>query len=104
MNERTQHTPGPWFAEFPGNAVFSASETERGIQGATNPKQVAAAIGEGNARLIAAAPSMYQWLTAHYACEEGPGRTDRPQYEELRRILASVTASVANPTDQGETP
>ena len=35
---------------------------------------------------------MFQWLTAHYAIEEGPGKTDRPQYEELRRILDRVRA------------
>lgn len=37
-----------------------------------------------------AAPEMYQWLTAHYAIEEGPGATDRPEYIALKALLAKI--------------
>lgn len=54
--------------------------------------ELAEAIAREVGALLARTPAsrMYAWLAAHYAIEEGPGRTDRPQYEELREILAAV--------------
>lgn len=81
------HTPGPWTADD-----SNVTSGRRNVAIAFDPDDHAhlTPVSKANARLIAAAPEMYQWLTAHFAIEEGPGRTDRPQYEELRRILAKV--------------
>lgn len=82
------HTPGPWnfgtkrlpYSISHGPSLLLGVESEAGI----------GEVGKANARLIAAAPEMLAWLERNYRIEEGPGETDRPQYIELRELLAKV--------------
>lgn len=101
MNE---YTPRPWsFGKFATNdgqrAVMAGSEPDRKrvalVDCQTEHKRgkgydVNCPEREANARLISAAPEMHQWLTAHYALEEGPGQTDRPQYAALKALLNKI--------------
>ena len=88
----TKHTPGPWtmIRGTLGTSQYHIAEMMPSAYPDMPPCFAPAEQQEANARLIEAAPRMYQWLTAHYALEEGPGQTDRPQYAELRSILESI--------------
>ncbi len=54
----TQHTPGPWRVGDAGYTVFGPPN------GNPSPKSIALVRNKENARMIAAAPEMYEALTA----------------------------------------
>lgn len=77
-----RHTPGPWFA-----TVHPAGEHHRqyaliravdSIAGMSNSGDYSAEEFEANARLIAAAPEMYEALRAFVACYLPPDGERRP--------------------------
>ena len=98
------HTPGPWVA-CPGNAgqVYKIETNARGNQ--NDGYEIAALRGpdkDANARLIAAAPTMYDLLSAAYNalgdCEKALGG-DMPRLAELR---GEIRAAIARATGKGE--
>jgi len=86
------HTPGPWVAM--GKAVYTESDnpTREILWGGHNTKSASDEEKKANARLIAAAPEMYETMKAILAVVNDPG----PIFpgtaigDKLREILAKV--------------
>lgn len=87
MTSTTQHTPGPWVIDR--NTIYNP-ETKRAIyaSGEVAIKE-RDAIGQANARLIAAAPELLEALKALSGLEvKGHALIDRLQFSETGRTLA----------------
>ena len=86
------HTPGPWVAM--GKAVYTESDnpTREILWGGHNTRSASDEEKKANARLIAAAPEMYETMKAILAVVNDPG----PIFpgtaigDKLREILAKV--------------
>ena len=67
MDNKTQHTPGPWHSQRPHGSdipVWGVDEKSRGCVALVNMSAERATEAAANARLIAAAPEMYEALKA----------------------------------------
>ena len=65
MDNKTQHTPGPWHSQRPHGSdipVWGVDEKSRGCVALVNMSAERATEAAANARLIAAAPEMYEGI------------------------------------------
>lgn len=59
-----QHTPGPWAYEPTSGAIYFADGDVDPLIASTNLEQVSVEQGDADGRLIAAAPDLYEALSA----------------------------------------
>src|SRR4051812_36082664 len=89
--ERTAHTPGPWLAEANDSSVFD-SEGREVADCLTFP--FSGEVAEANARLIAAAPELYEVLReAERQIEYLPNRFEPPA--NVNQVLTRIRAALA---------
>lgn len=94
MSDRATHTPGPWVAM--GKAVYTESDnpTREILWGGHNTRSASDEEKKANARLIAAAPEMYEMCKLLEECMETIDGKDGydASYElaKVREVLAKV--------------
>ena len=96
MSEKQTHTQGPWVAM--GKAVYTESDnpTREILWGGHNTRSASDEEKKANARLIAAAPEMYEVLSELLETLElskDYGFDD--EYEKVRSILDKVEGETA---------
>ena len=99
MSKIKGHTPGPWeLVDAARPRIYHKEDVIATVE----PDHVGKLACDRNARLIAAAPTMYDLLSAAYNalgdCEKALGG-DMPRLAELR---GEIRAAIARATGKGE--
>ena len=99
MDNKTQHTPGPWHSQRPHGSdipVWGVDEKSRGCVALVNMSAERATEAAANARLIAAAPEMYEALKALHACHRAFSGSDAwTMLDDEARAAAEATIAKA---------
>lgn len=95
QSQKEQLAPTPWTDAVAEYHWYDLSDgTAGGVE--SSDYFVTAAFARELEREHAA---MFAWLERHYEAEEGPGETDRPEYVELRALLAKIRDEQMPPPD-----
>lgn len=81
-----KHTPGPWYATPQGSRGFEIGEVEIGMVIADGPGDPEA---EANARLIAAAPDLFEAAKALEKCRRDKGWIG-PALDQIAAAIAKA--------------
>ena len=99
MSSKTQHTAGPWHSQRPHGSdipVWGVDEKSRGCVALVNMSAERATEAAANARLIAAAPEMYEALKALHACHRAFSGSDAwTMLDDEARAAAEATIAKA---------